>query len=158
MSVLELIGHSLVCNVSVIVIKRQTLPGELVALGFDGVRVVVPQDPFATGRMQCQRVPDAVWNIFAGFHFPCFDLVPVAFFLINDLVMKVKQRSDLVFIHSQSISPDDICSNFIHNVFDTYYVATETPDAADWSVRIECETITALVQSLVQHRILMFFF
>lgn len=108
MSVLELIGHSLVCNVSVFVIKRQTLTGELVALGFDGVRVVVPQDPFATGRMQSQRVPDAVWNIFAGFHFPSFDLDPVAIFLINDLVMKVKQRSDLVFIHSQSISPDDI--------------------------------------------------
>lgn len=153
MSVLELIGHSLVCNVSVLVIKRQTLPGEFVALGFDGVRVVVPQDPFATGRMKSKRVPDAEWNIFAGFHFPSFDLDPVAIFLINDLVMKVKQRSDLVFIHSQSISPDDIYSNFIHNFFDTYYVASDTPDAAYWSTRIECEKITVLVQSLVQRRI-----
>lgn len=100
MCVLELIGHTLVCNVPVFVIKRQTLPGELVALGFDGVRVVVPQDPFATGRMQSQRVPDAVWNILAGLDFPSLDLDPVAILLINDLVMKVKQRSNLVFFHA----------------------------------------------------------
>ena len=39
----------------------------------------------------------------------------------------------------------------------TYYVATDTPDAAYWSAQIECETITTLVQSLVQRRIPMFF-
>lgn len=108
MSVLELIRNALICNVSVFVIKRQALSGEFVALGLDGVRVVVTQDPFATGRMQSQRVPYTVWNIFARFHFPSFDLDPVAIFLINDLVMKVKQRSDLIFIHGQSISSDDI--------------------------------------------------
>jgi len=46
--------------------------------------------------MQSKRVPDAVWNIFAGFHFPSFDLDPVAIFLINDLVMKVTLSKKMV--------------------------------------------------------------
>jgi hypothetical protein len=49
-----------------------------------------------------------VWNVFAGFNLPSFDLDPIAILLINDLAMEVEQRSDLVFIHTHSISPADI--------------------------------------------------
>ena len=108
MCILEFIRHSLVGDVPVLVIKRQTLPGEFVSLGFDCVRVVITQDSLATGRMQSQRISDAVWNVFAGFNLPSFDLDPIAILLINDLAMEVEQRSDLVFIHTRSISPADI--------------------------------------------------
>ena len=113
MCILEFIRHSLVGDVPVLVIKRQTLPGEFVSLGFDCVRVVITQDSLATGRMQSHLISNAVWDLIAGFDLPSFDLDPVAILLINDLVLEVKQRSDLVFIQRYNISPDDIYCVFL---------------------------------------------
>lgn len=71
----------------VLVIKRESLTRLLLPLHFDGVRVVIPQYPFATWRVQRERVPDSVRNIIAGRNFPSLDLEPKAVFLIDDLIM-----------------------------------------------------------------------
>ena len=47
-------------------------------------------------------------NILAGRNFPSLDLEPIAVLLIDDLIMEVKKRSDLVFFHEVIISSDDI--------------------------------------------------
>ena len=96
----------------VLVVKRESLTRVLLPLHFDGVRVVIPQYPFATGRVQRKRLPDSVRNILAGRNFPSLDLEPIAVLLIDDLVMEVKERTDLVFFHGLSISPDDICVTY----------------------------------------------
>jgi len=88
--------HALVGNMPVLVIKRKALTRVLLTLHFDGVRVVIPRYSFATGRVQRKRVPDPVRNILAGRNFPSLDLEPIAVLLINDLVMEVKERPDLV--------------------------------------------------------------
>jgi len=92
----------------VLVVKRESLTRVLLPLHFDGVRVVIPQYPFATGRVQRKRVPDSVRNILAERNFPSLDLEPIAVLLIDDLVMEVKERTDLVFFQGLSISLDDI--------------------------------------------------
>ena len=100
-----------------LVIKRKSLTRVFVPLQFDGMRVVIAQNPFATGRVQRQRVPYSVGNILAGRNFPSLDLDPIAVLLIDDLVMEVKKRTDLVLLHGLSISPDDIfppASPFMH--------------------------------------------
>ena len=91
-----------------LVVKRKSLTRVFLPLHFDGVRVVIPQYSFTAGRVQRKRVPDSVRHILAGRNFPSLDLEPIAVLLIDDLVMEVKKRTDLVFIHGLSISPDDI--------------------------------------------------
>jgi hypothetical protein len=49
-----------------------------------------------------------VRNILAGRNFPSLDLEPIAVLLIDDLVMEIKERTDLVFFHGLSISSDDM--------------------------------------------------
>jgi hypothetical protein len=49
-----------------------------------------------------------VWNNLTGYNLPSLDLEPIAAFLIDDLIMEVKKRTDLVILHDFSISPDDI--------------------------------------------------
>ena len=78
----------------VLVVKRESLTRVLLPLHFDGVRVVIPQYPFATGRVQRKRVPDSERNILAERNFPSLDLEPIAVLLIDDLVMEVNQGFD----------------------------------------------------------------
>ena len=108
MRILEFIRYALVGNMPMLVVKRKSLTRVFLPLHFDGVRIVISQYPFATGRVQRKRVSDSVRNILAGSNFPSLDLEPIAVLLIDDLVMEVKKRTDLVFFHGSSISPADI--------------------------------------------------
>jgi len=49
-----------------------------------------------------------VRDVLARRNFPSLDFEPIAVLLIDDLIMEVKKRSDLVFFHLVIISPDDI--------------------------------------------------
>ena len=63
------------------------------------MRIVVPQNPLATGRVQGERVPNSVRNFLGRLDLPSFDLDPVTVFLIDDLIVKVEQGTDLVIFH-----------------------------------------------------------
>jgi len=49
-----------------------------------------------------------VGDVLARRNFPSLDFEPIAVLLIDDLIMEVKKRSNLVFFHVVIISPDDI--------------------------------------------------
>lgn len=72
------------------------------------MRIVISQNSFATRLMQSKRVSNTVWNNLTGYNLPSLDLEPIAAFLIDDLIMEVKKRTDLVIFYDFSISPDDI--------------------------------------------------
>ena len=114
MCILEFIRYALVGNMPMLVVKRKSLTRAFLPLHFNGVRIVIFQYPFATGRVQHKRVSDSVRNILAGSNFPSLDLEPIAVLLIDNLVMAVKKCTDLVFFRGPSILSDDIC--VIHNV------------------------------------------
>ena len=89
MRVLELLGDALVGNMPMLVIKRQALTRIFLALDFDGMGVVIPQNPLVAGRMQSQCVPNTVRNVLTCCNFPCINLQPIPVLLIDDLVMQV---------------------------------------------------------------------
>ena len=70
-----------------LVIKRESLTRVLLPLHFDGVRIVITQYSFATGRVKRKRIPNSVRDVLARCNFPSLYLEPIAVFLIDDLIV-----------------------------------------------------------------------
>lgn len=102
MSIPELVGHTLVADVPMLVVIRQPrtrvleLPGRLHSMS-----IVVAQNPLTVWLMQGQRVTNAMRDVRCDHHPPRFDLDPVAIALINDLVVEFDKGGDArVFTHA----------------------------------------------------------
>lgn len=65
------------------VIKRKSLTSVFLPLQLNSVRVVIPQYPFTTGRVQRKCVPNSLWDVLGRRYFPSFDLEPIAVLVIN---------------------------------------------------------------------------
>ena len=70
----------------------QPLTRKLEFLGrFDGVAIVVAQNPLSIRFMQCQRIADAVRNTDSDRDSPRFDFDPIAALLVYGVAVKIQK-------------------------------------------------------------------